>query len=162
MSALENDHPSAETLSSFYDRQLGSRLQEIVAAHVEGCEPCGLELRRLEAMSEVLRHAEMPALSQIGRVRLHRQVDAAVNADSALVGFELRISGIAAAILLVGSIWLMLAGGQRSSQASVTTDGAPPWVGVAVNSDADAVVREARSPAAEVYLADASSVTDAN
>lgn len=61
-----------------------------------------------------------PKLSQIARHRLHRAVDDAM--DQGLLRLGWGISGIAASVLVVGSLWLM--------KAQSTPEAAPPWVGV--------------------------------
>ena len=155
----QDEHPRGETLSAFHDGQLDAELAKTVAAHVTACAACTLELQRYSMMSEFVNATARLPLSQIGRARLNRQIDAvfASGMDSSLIRFGLRVSGIAASILLLGTIGLLVGGESRT-----TAQAAPPWVGVAVSSDADTVVRNASTPAAAIYLADASSTTDAN
>ena len=159
MNFSSTEHPSGETLSSFHDGQLKASLVEGVAAHVAECGACAAELQRHSKMSGFVRSMELPALSQMGRARLNQQIDALFSGgiDSSLVRFGLRISGIAASVLLLGTIGLLVGGQNRTASQS-----APPWVGVAVSSDADTVVRNASTPAAAIYLADASSSSDGN
>jgi hypothetical protein len=94
---------------------------------------------------------EQPRLSQISRYRLHRKIDQAM--EQGLLRFAWTMSGIAASVLLVGSAWLMKV--NDSAQAQIPAE-APPWVSVSLASSRDPVVRDAASPAAQWYLADAS------
>jgi anti-sigma factor RsiW len=141
--------PTGEELNAFYDGRLVGERRELIERHVAGCEPCGLAVARLSALSRLLATAVRPQLSQIARHRLHNKVDLAM--ERGLIRFGWSVSGIAASILLVSSAWLMHAGTARQ-----TTEAAPPWLGVAVSSEADAVVQNARTPAAAYYLADVS------
>jgi anti-sigma factor RsiW len=142
--------PTGEELSAFHDGRLLGQRRGIVENHIANCQPCGLEIARLSALSRLLAATIRPQLSQIARHRLHDKVDLAM--ESGLIRFGWGLSGIAASILLVGSALLM-----HVDSAHRTAEAAPPWLGVAVNSDADAVVANARTPAAALYLADASS-----
>jgi len=141
--------PTGEELSAYHDGRIAGARFDLIERHVADCDPCSLELSRLAALSRLFASAVRPHLSQIARHRLHDKIDQAM--ERGLIRFGWSISGIAASILLVSSAWLMHVGTARQ-----TTEAAPPWLGVAVNSDADAVVQNARTPAAALYLADAS------
>ena len=141
--------PTGEELNAYHDGRLVGERRELIELHIAGCEACGLALKRLSALSRLLATAVQPQLSQIARHRLHNKIDLAM--DRGLVRFGWSLSGIAASILLVSSVWLMHAGSARQ-----TAEAAPPWLGVAVSSEAEAVVQNARTPAAAFYLADAS------
>jgi anti-sigma factor RsiW len=148
--------PTGEELSAYHDgRIVGTRL-ELIQSHVADCQPCGLELSRLSAMSRLFATAVRPRLSQIARHRLHENVDLAM--ERGLIRFGWTLSGIAASILVVGSALLMHVGSTTYGGASrQTAEAAPPWLGVAANSYADSLVVNARTPAAALYLADATS-----
>jgi anti-sigma factor RsiW len=141
--------PTGEELSAYHDRRIARERFDFIEQHVAECDPCALELSRLAALSRLFASAIRPNLSQIARHRLHGKIDQAM--ERGLIRFGWNISGIAASILLVSSAWLMHVGTTKQ-----TSEAAPPWLGVAVNSDADAVVQNARTPAAALYLADAS------
>jgi hypothetical protein len=145
--------PTGEELGAYHDGRVYGDRQALIEYHVASCEPCGLQVARLSALSYLLTTTTGPHLSQIARHRLHQKIDAAM--ERGLVRFGWGLSGIAASVLLVGSAWLMHVGAAR--QTAGQTAEAPPWLGVAVSSDADAVVQNARTPAAAFYLADASS-----
>ena len=81
--------------------------------------------------------------------------------ERGLVRWAWEVSGIAAAILLVGSIWLaqleqaQLVPSREPANGSVVV---PPWIGA--QASVDPVVREAPTPAAAWYLADARNSSD--
>jgi hypothetical protein len=141
--------PTGEELSAYHDGRIAGQRLAFIQRHVVECDPCSLELSRLAALSRLFATAIRPHLSQIARHRLHDKIDQAM--ERGLIRFGWSISGIAASILLVSSAWLMHVGAVKQ-----TTEAAPPWLGVAANSDAEAVVQNARTPAAALYLADAS------
>jgi anti-sigma factor RsiW len=141
---------TSEELSAFHDGRVSGERLELIQSHIATCEPCGLEIARLSALSHLFASAVRPQLSQIARHRLHDKVDLAM--ERGLIRFGWTISGIAASILLVGSALLMHVDNVRR-----TNEAAPPWLGVAATSDTDAVVANAQTPAAALYLADASS-----
>jgi anti-sigma factor RsiW len=146
--------PTGEELSAFHDgRVSGGRLQ-LLQRHIAECDPCALELSRLAALSALFTNAVRPHLSQMSRHRLHNKIDQAM--ERGLIRFGWSISGIAASILLVSSVWLMHVGTAKMAIAKTTAESAPPWLGVAVSTDADSVVQNASTPAAALYLADAS------
>ena len=141
--------PTNEELSAYRDGRIDGTRLELIQRHVAICQPCGLELSRLSALSRLLASALRPQLSQIARHRLHDKIDLAM--ERGLIRFGWSLSGIAASVLLIGSALLMHVDSVRR-----TAEAAPPWLGVAASSDADAVVANARTPAAALYLADAS------
>ncbi len=146
--------PPIHELQAYLDGELSAGLKLAMDHHFTHCESCRTQLAEVEAMSGLLASAATnePKLSQIARHRLHRAVDDAM--DQGLLRLGWGISGIAASVLVVGSLWLM--------KAQSTPEAAPPWVGVsAVAESADPAVHEAATtPAAEWYLADASTRTD--
>jgi anti-sigma factor RsiW len=141
--------PTGEELSAYHDGRVSGDRLESLRRHIAECDPCALEVSRLAALSTLFANAVRPRLSQMSRHRLHNKIDQAM--ERGLIRFGWSISGIAASILLVSSVWLMHVG-----TAKQTTESAPPWLGVAVSTEADSVVQNARTPAAALYLADAS------
>lgn len=148
--------PTGEELSAFHDGRLNVDRAELIQRHLAACEPCRIELSRLIAMSRLFATSIRPQLSQIARHRLHDKVDLAM--ERGLIRFGWGLSGIAASILLVGSALLMHMGSTAYvGPTRQMAEAAPPWLGVAASSDTDTVVANARTPAAALYLADASS-----
>jgi anti-sigma factor RsiW len=147
--------PTSNELSAYHDGQLPADRRDAIASHLAACSSCTLELSRLVALSQLFAQTVRPHLSQIARYRLHAAADAAMERGLIRIGWSL--SGIAASVLIVGSAWLMQAGSlQQQSIPQQTAETAPPWVGVARTSDAETVIQDARTPAAAIYLADAS------
>ncbi len=111
------------------------------------------ELARMSAWLATEAGAAAAGLSPMSRARLHRRVDAVM--EQGLVRFGWELSGVAAAVLLVGSAWLMSAttGANTASAATATV---PPWVGAQVAAVADPVAQaqQPATPAAAWYLTD--------
>ena len=146
--------PTGEELSAYHDGRMSGDRLGLLQRHIAECEPCALELSRLAALSSLFANSVGPRLSQMSRHRLHNKIDQTM--ERGLIRFGWSISGIAASILLVSSVWLMHVGTANVGIAKATTESAPPWLGVAVSTDADSVVQNASTPAAALYLADAS------
>jgi anti-sigma factor RsiW len=140
-----------EKIAAYHDGELDAQERAAVEAHLAQCAGCRQSLDQLRAMSGLLVSVEQPRLSQIARYRLHQKVGAAM--ERGLLRLAWTMSGIAASVLLLASVWLMRVNANAITQAPAE---APPWVSVALASSRDPVVRDAASPAAQWYLADAS------
>jgi anti-sigma factor RsiW len=141
-------------IEAYHDGEVVGDARAAIEAHLLSCNGCSAELARLDALSSLLAKSIQPKLSQMSLHRLHRQVDAAM--DSGLLRLGWTMSGIAAGLLLVASVWMT-----RVKPAAPTEAAAPPWVGVSLVADTDPNVREAAAtPAAQWYLADASTRND--
>jgi hypothetical protein len=106
-------------------------------------------------MSRWFADAPAPRLSQISLQRLHRRVDAVM--DEGLLWTARVLSGMAAAVLIVGSIWLVHASSAPRSTV-VQISSTPPWAGIpASTSDAELTSLSASTPAAQWYLTESSS-----
>jgi len=135
-------------LQAYHDGQLDAEQQSSMQQHLSECEPCRSALAALQSMSALFAGVPQPTLSQISRHRLHAKLDATM--ERGLVRFAWSLSGAAAAVLLVGSIWL--------SQAKDPVQSAPPWVEAVAY--AHPLGDRAETPAAQWYLADASTRSD--
>src|SRR4051812_31291191 len=143
-----------QKLDAYFDGEIVGAELASFESHLRDCAQCTDALAQLRAMSRLLAGAPQPTLSQIAMHRLHREVDAAM--DRGLLRLGWAMSAIAASLLLVGSVWLTQMG--NPAQAA---EAAPPWVGVPVVAQADPAYREiAATPAAQWYMADASSRND--
>jgi hypothetical protein len=91
------------------------------------------------------------ALSQIGMYRLHRQIDRAL--EEGILRVIRVLSGIAACVLIAGSVWLVKS---RSATVENATPSAPPWADVA-RADIETPTAVYSTPAAVWYLSDDSS-----
>jgi anti-sigma factor RsiW len=141
-------------LHAYHDGELAGEELALFEQHLNTCDACSQQLRQLQAMSDLFAAAPQVTLSQIAMHRLHRRIDA--GADQGLLRLGWTMSAIAASLLLVASVWLT-----RMSNPTTTPEAAPPWVGVPVVAQTDPAYREiAATPAAQWYLADASTRSD--
>jgi anti-sigma factor RsiW len=140
-----------DKIAAYHDGELDASLRASVEMHLAECEACRQQLNQLRAMSGLMAAGQQPRFSQISRYRLHQKVDAAM--EQGLLRLAWMMSGIAASVLLLGSVWLLKAN-DNSAIAQEPAE-APPWVSVSLASSRDPVVRDAASPAAQWYLADA-------
>ncbi len=141
--------PSDQQLQAYFDRELSADARAEVEAHVKACAACQEQLRQLQAMSAMFAAMESPRLSQMSRARLHKQLGEVM--DRGLVRLAWSLSGIAAAVLVGGLVWLQTSVAPVQAAAP---QAAPPWVDAMVSSHP--LTRDVSSPAAEYYLADAS------
>jgi anti-sigma factor RsiW len=102
------------------DAQRGSALE----AHLPACPACQAELEALQQLGTMLRtELKPPPIDAAALQHLHAQVDDF--GDRSLRHMAEALSGLAAAILIACSLWLVRA---PSVQAS---DQIPPWVSLA-------------------------------
>lgn len=139
-------------LDAYFDDELAADARVAFAVHLSGCRQCSQRLADLQAVSELFASVSRPGLSQIAMRRLHHRLEALT--DRGLIRLGWSLSAIAASLLLVGSVWL--------TQMQSTPQTAPPWVGVSVAMDTETGSGDASSitPAAQWYLADASTRVD--
>jgi anti-sigma factor RsiW len=156
-----NPCPPEQKISAYHDGELTADEQAELTRHLQWCQVCMLRLGQLRQMSAFVSSAAPDGLSQIAIRRLHNKLDEVL--ERGLVRWAWEVSGVAAAILLVGSIWLAQLSGSQQSQlfrTEKTTVVAPPWVDA--QASADPVIQEAPTPAAAWYLADARNPSDVN
>ncbi len=146
------DHPTEQTLSAYHDGELAVETRAVVEQHLVDCEPCSLWLADFRKMSGLFAGSAPMGLSQIAWKRLHDKLDDVV--ERGLVRYAWEISGLAAAILLAGSIWLSQLADPSTTSAAVV----PPWVNAAASGNS--VVQETPTPAAAWYLADAKGTSE--
>jgi anti-sigma factor RsiW len=141
-------------LDAYHDGELTADARAAFESHLRDCPACSEQLAQLRAMSQMFANAPQLRLSQIALHRLHGRIDA--GADQGLLRLGWTINAIAASLLLVGSVWLT-----RISNPPSTPEAAPPWIGVPVVAQTDPAYHEiAATPAAQWYLADASTRND--
>jgi len=140
-----------EQLQAYHDGELAAVEREAFERHLAACEPCNAELGRLRALSGFFAATARPRLSQIAAHRVQRRVEEMMQRGVLRVARIL--AAVAACVVLGGSLRLM-------QQMKKAPEAAPPWVDVGVDvasaSDADSNSRDAGTPAARWYLADAS------
>jgi anti-sigma factor RsiW len=140
-----------DKIEAYHDGELDASDRAAVEAHLAECGECSARLTELRAMSDLLTSASAtrPALSQIALHRLHHRLQSVT--DRGLIRLGWALSGVAASLLLIGSVWLT-----RVQQTAPSAPAAPPWVGVSLALDTESTDTATASPAAEFYLADAS------
>jgi anti-sigma factor RsiW len=149
-----SDCTFSQQLGAYHDGELDAIRRGEVERHLAQCADCATALRQMQSMSGWLADAPAPHLSQISLRRVHRRVESVM--DEGLLWTARVLSGIAAAVLIVGSIWLVHMGGApRSTTAQVSTT--PPWAGIPASSDAEMTTIATNTPAAQWYLAENSS-----
>jgi len=120
-----NECEQAERLSAYHDGELSGAARTEVEQHLRRCPACAAELNRLGRLSQLFSAAAEPRVPPEVLERLHAAVDVLPLAE---IGRLARIvAAIAAAILLVSSVWLLRAGG-----AGEPKDQIPVWETVAV------------------------------
>jgi anti-sigma factor RsiW len=149
-----SDCPYTQQVSAYHDGELDAGRRGEMDRHLAQCPGCAAALEQLRSMSRWFADSQSPRLSQISLARVHRRVEAVM--DEALVRTARILSVIAAAVLIVGSIWLVRVGGMNRSMATQVSS-TPPWAGVSTSSDAETTTIAANTPAAQWYLADNSS-----
>jgi hypothetical protein len=138
------------------DDELDSTRRDQFQNHLPGCGSCNAELAELAALSGWFSAAPVPHFSQFSMHRLHSHISMVM--EERLLGMARMVSGIAAAILLVCSVWLSHANTVVNSPENLGGNTpsavvAEPWAGVSDVSDDSAPA----TPAADYYgLAQAS------
>jgi anti-sigma factor RsiW len=146
-----DNHPTDQQLSAYHDGELPSDQRSALSAHLAWCQDCLKRIGQLTQMSSMFASSSPSGISQIALRRLHAKLDEVI--ERGLVRWAWEVSGIAAAILIVGSILLARMADPSTARASSAGASVPPWV--ATQASADPVVSDAATPAAVWYLADA-------
>lgn len=133
----------SDKIEAYHDGELDAPGRLEVERHLAECAACAEELSELRGLSEAFAAVPDVHLSQMGRHRLRGRIDQVMTGG--LMRTAWMLSGLAASVLVVGSLWLARA--EQSPQA------APPWVEVAAVTAP--LSRDSTTPAAEWYLAGA-------
>ena len=94
-----------EQLEAYHDGELDAGARAEVERHLESCEGCSSILMGIEATSRLFTEAEPIRLSQIGMARLHANLE--LLTDRGLLRLARVMTGLAASVLVVGSLWLV-------------------------------------------------------
>ncbi len=94
-------------ISAYHDGELPDGRRAEVEAHLQHCPQCAAELAELQTMSAMLERMPRRQLDPLGLARLHQQVDSLT--DRSLLRFVEMLSGLAAALLVAASVWLVQA-----------------------------------------------------
>jgi anti-sigma factor RsiW len=140
-----NDCPSEQELSAFHDGEMPELRRAGIAEHLSDCVACGEVLARWSAISRLFNEAPHQRLSGIAAERIRRRI--AQTADGGVMRLAWTMSGLAASILVIGSLWLT----RLDDNTALASP--PPWLGVSYARDATQTQREPATPAAEWYLA---------
>lgn len=143
---------SEQKLSAYHDGEIVADERAVLESHVAECAECRERLTQLRAISSLFDDAGRPGLSQISLRRLHHRLESLT--DRGLIRLGWTLSGVAASLLVAGSVWL--------TRMQSLPPSPPPWVNVSLAMDTDAGGTDAASPAAQWYLADASTRVDNN
>lgn len=143
--------PSEQELSRYHDGELPAGRCEEVAVHLAWCAACRELLARWANISHVFSEAPHQQLSAMARARIYRRMDEVM--DRGLLRLAWMTSGLAASVMLMGSMWLLSAEDGAAPVAATP----PPWIGVAYASDIGQSQHEPATPAAEWYLANTGS-----
>ena len=125
-------------LSPYLDGELDADQRMVVEGHVRNCVACEVELRELRGLSRIFAAATGPFLSFKALARLHGHIseveDEQEQADRTARGV-LRITrvltGIAACLLVAGSLWLSRSRQQSPAESPTRVAEVPstpaPW-----------------------------------
>ena len=115
-------------LGAYHDGELTPDEAARVEAHVRDCPACAEELRALRQISGLFAAGaglDVPELRPMKLAQVHRAIDAEGNIG--LLRLVRQLTGVAAAILVGGTVWL------------VSTSGAGPVAPAGVSADAVSV-----------------------
>ena len=91
-------------LEAFHDGELDAARGADFDRHLASCPACAADLAALREMSRHFAVAPVHRLSQIGLYRLHANLD--LLTDRGLLWLARVLTGLAASVLVIGSIWL--------------------------------------------------------
>ena len=152
----DNKCPSEQELSAYHDGELPQERRAIIVEHLLSCAPCREVIARWTAISQLFNEAPHQRLSGIARERVRRS--AMRSADSGILRLAWTMSGLAASVLVVGSLWLTHMNDNLNANTALASP--PPWVGVAYARDSGQSQREPVTRATEWYLASNDSSSD--
>jgi anti-sigma factor RsiW len=140
-----NDCPNEQELSAYHDGELPEFRRAAIAEHLASCSACSEVLARWASISRLFNEAPHRRLSGIASERIRRRITQA--ADGGIVRLAWTLSGLAASVLVIGSLWLT----RLDDNTALASP--PPWLGVGDVRDVAQTQREPVTPAAEWYLA---------
>ena len=132
-----------EQVQAYHDGELSVADRAAVEAHLAGCADCTAELARLRALSGMLRGGA-PVMSAEAMRRLLDQVHY-VEEETIVLPLVRRLTGLAAAVLLAGSLWLGAEQMHRRTPVNVN-----PTYAQATTGQANSYATAALTPAPEL------------
>jgi len=142
-------------IDAFHDGELSATEQSAVRQHLNTCPACAAQLSQLQQMSRFFGENSDIRLSQIAMARLNNRLKS--ETSRGVIRLAWAMNAIAAAILVAGTVWLQHLQAEdsaRTTSVAVASVTAPPWTGIAA-ANPDLPGKDAATPAAEFYLADA-------
>lgn len=97
-----NEH---QKLAAYHDGQLDAVIRAEMEQHLAACGNCSTDLAELQNVSRLFADYPVARLSQIALYRLHSNLD--LLTDRGLLRLARVMTGLAASVLLLGSLWLM-------------------------------------------------------
>ena len=120
-------------LSAYHDGELSEADAASVESHLATCQICRYELGQYRQMALMLNRADIPELSAKALAGMKQQID--WEGNLVILRFARRMTGIAAAVLLAGTFWLVSANSSGGAAPSQVHD----WEAAAVSPNADAM-----------------------
>lgn len=141
-----------QNLEAYLDGELPEAQRRSVEAHLAICAACARELARLKKLSSALA-GYRPVLSAEALERIHEAIGQSW--DIGVLRLARRISAVAAAIVLCGSLYLTFF---QTEQASAVAAAPPVWEQTAISDVQQQDVQSAAAPsstgAEQVQLAE--------
>ena len=99
-----NSCSNISLISAYHDDELDASRRAEVEGHLSACPQCAAELEQLKSLSLLIAaRPKLPGLSNEANRRMHRHVEELT--DRSVLRFAELLSGIAAAVILVATIW---------------------------------------------------------
>jgi anti-sigma factor RsiW len=99
------DCPPASRLDAYFDRELPDAERAAIESHLATCAACRDALEKVAAASSIMQSIELPALSQMSRARLTRDLASQeVRVDRWVLPIRLLTAAAAAIFLLATSL----------------------------------------------------------
>ncbi|HWB54505.1 MAG TPA: zf-HC2 domain-containing protein [Tepidisphaeraceae bacterium] len=119
-------------LSAYHDGELSADDAAAVEQHIAQCPACQHELRQYRRLSLILGQTEMPNPSSAVVASIKRQLQ--WEGNPMLLRLARQLTGVAAAVLVGGALWLITANTSSSAAPIPVHD----WEAAAVSPTADA------------------------